>query len=85
MAPPGKGPGGPGGQGRPGGPGGRRGPAGPKVKYMDLYKYSSSYDRLYVMAGIFFSLAAGAVAPTYAIVVGKIVQIFNPAMQLEEK
>ena len=37
------------------------------------------------MAGIFFSIAAGAAAPTYAIVVGKIVQIFNPAMPLEEK
>ena len=37
------------------------------------------------MAGIFFSIAAGAAAPTYAIVVGKIVQIFNPSMPLEEK
>ena len=85
MLPPGKGPGAPGGQGRPGGPGGRGKPAGPKVSYMDLYKYSSLYDRLYVKAGIFFSIGAGAVAPCYAIIVGKIVQIFNPEMPVEEK
>ena len=52
---------------------------------MDLYKYSSSYDRLYVLGGIFFSLCSGAVAPTYAIIVGKIVYIFNPEMPVEEK
>lgn len=52
---------------------------------MELYKYSSSWDRFLVRAGLFFSLTGGAVQPTYAIVIGKIVEMFQPDLPTEEK
>jgi len=38
-----------------------------------------------VFTGLFFSLANGAIQPTYGIVIGKIVQMFDPAIPDEKK
>ena len=51
---------------------------------MELYKYSTPTERLVVKLGIIFSLAGGMVLPTYAILVGKVVEIFNPAFTPDE-
>ena len=52
---------------------------------MDLYKYSSSWDVFVVRCGLFFSAAAGAIQPTYGIIIGKVVEMFNPDLPTEEK
>jgi len=52
---------------------------------MELYKYSSFKDRLMVKLGLFFSFLAGAAQPTYAIIIGKIVEMFDPALSTDEK
>ena len=60
-------------------------PPGKKtVTYMELYKYSTPNERLVVILGIISSLAAGLVLPTYAILVGKVVEIFDPRFTPEE-
>ena len=51
---------------------------------MELYKYSTPNERLVVILGIISSLAAGLVLPTYAILVGKVVEIFDPRFTPEE-
>lgn len=52
---------------------------------MELYKYGSSGDRWMVRMGLFFSLASGCIQPTYAIIIGKIVEIFNPETTTDDK
>ena len=52
---------------------------------MTLYKYSSSWDRFVVRCGIFFSIGAGATSPCYAIIIGKIVELFDPMMDADRK
>lgn len=52
---------------------------------MDLYKYSTSWDRFLVRCGLFFSLAGGAIQPTYAIIIGQVVAMFQPDIPTEEK
>ena len=52
---------------------------------MELYKFSSSWDKFVFRCGLFFSFAAGAVLPTYAIVLGKIVEIFDPMLDDETR
>lgn len=66
--------------GKPGPP-----PPQPRIAFMDLYKYSSSWDVFLVRSGLFFSLAAGAIQPTYGIVIGKVVEMFNPDLPTDEK
>lgn len=51
---------------------------------MTLYKYSSSWDRFLVRAGIFFSLCSGVVLPFYALIIGEVVKIFDPDLSSEE-
>ena len=48
------------------------------MKYFELYKYSPTWDKFVISCGILFSIAAGALAPTFAIVLGKLVEIYNP-------
>ena len=68
--------------GKPSGPPGKG--AMPRVSYMELYKYSSSWDKFLVRAGIFFSLTSGVVLPFYAIIIGEVVKIFDPDLTSEE-
>ena len=52
---------------------------------MDLYKYSPRRDKIIVRLGIFFSILSGACIPLYAIVIGKIVGMFDPTLEEDEK
>ena len=52
---------------------------------MTLYKYSSGWDKFVIKSGIFFSIAAGATSPCYAIIIGKIVELFDPTMDPDLK
>ena len=52
---------------------------------MDLYKYSTRRDRIIVRLGLFFSLVAGASQPGYALILGKIVEIFDPLLDADKK
>ena len=72
--------------GKPGGPPGKgaKPPTMPRVGYMELYKYSTSWDRFLVRAGIFFSLASGVVMPFYALIIGDVVKIFDPDLSSDE-
>ena len=50
---------------------------------MELYKYSTSWDRWVVRLGLFFSVLAGAAMPTYCIVIGRVVEMFDPDIEAE--
>ena len=52
---------------------------------MDLYKYSPRRDKIIVRLGIFFSICAGASSPLYAVIIGKIVEIFDPQIDASAK
>ena len=52
---------------------------------MELYKYSPRRDRIIVRLGLFFSVIAGASQPGYALILGKIVEIFDPLLDSESK
>ena len=45
---------------------------------MELYKFSSSWDRNIFRLGLFFSTCAGLVLPCYGIIIGRIVEMFDP-------
>jgi len=52
---------------------------------MELFKYSSPWDKFVIRSGLFFSLVSGAVQPLYSIIIGRIVEMFNPGLTSEEK
>ena len=52
---------------------------------MDLFKYSSRRDVLVLQTGLFMSFASGCIMPTYGIVIGRIVEMFDPALSAEVK
>ena len=52
---------------------------------MDLYRYSSTYEKFQVWAGLIFSALAGVTMPTYGIIIGKVVEMFDPRMTQEEQ
>lgn len=52
---------------------------------MDLYKYSTWKERAQVKAGLFFSVMSGAVTPFYAIIIGRVVEMFDPLLTVEQK
>lgn len=52
---------------------------------MALYKYSSPWDRFILYCGLFFSVAAGIVTPTIGIVYGKVTQLFDPLLTVQER
>lgn len=52
---------------------------------MTLFKYSSRWDRIVLYCGLFFSVAAGIVMPTIGLVYGKVTQLFDPQLTLEER
>lgn len=52
---------------------------------MELYKHSPRRERFIVQLGIFFSIAAGAVMPTFAIILGEIVKMFDPVVHIDVK
>lgn len=47
---------------------------------MELYKYSSAKEKLHIRLGLIFSGLAGAIQPFYAIVIGRVVQMFDPTL-----
>ena len=47
---------------------------------MELYKYSSSKEKMHIRLGLIFSGLAGAIQPFYAIVIGRVVQMFDPSL-----
>jgi hypothetical protein len=48
------------------------------IKLTQILKYSSPKQKLLVFFGIFFSICAGAAAPWVAIIMGKVITIYNP-------
>ena len=52
---------------------------------MELFQYSTNKERMTVRFGIFMSMCAGAIQPTYCIIVGSIVEMFNPELSDEER
>lgn len=47
---------------------------------MELYKYSSVKEKRHIQLGLIFSGLAGAIQPFYAIVIGRVVQMFDPTL-----
>lgn len=60
-------------------------PVEEKIGYMDLYRYSTKKEKMQVTFGLIFSLLNGLLQPTYGIIIGKIVEMFDPALPNEEK
>ena len=60
-------------------------PKEPRVKYMELYKYSSAWDKFVVYSGLMSSVFNGAIQPAYALVIGKVAELFNPNLKDDEK
>lgn len=52
---------------------------------MELYKYSPNWDKFVVRLGLFFSIGAGACSPLYAIIIGRIVELFDPQLDGDTK
>lgn len=52
---------------------------------MELYKYSTWKERMQVKGGLFFSVLSGTVQPMYAIIIGRIVEMFDPELPTDEK
>ena len=50
---------------------------------MELYKYSSSKEKMHIRLGLLFSGLAGAIQPFYAIVIGRVVQMFDPSLDAD--
>ena len=56
-----------------------------RIHYMKLYQYSSPRDKCQVYTGLLFSVLAGVVLPTYAVVLRKVVQAFSPYIDDDER
>ena len=52
---------------------------------MELYKYSSAWDRFVVISGLISSVLNGAIQPAYALVIGKVAELFNPNLEEDQK
>mmetsp|Transcript_28356 Transcript_28356/g.37857 ORF Transcript_28356/g.37857 Transcript_28356/m.37857 type:complete len:103 (+) Transcript_28356:225-533(+) len=52
---------------------------------MDLYKYSTAREKLRVYFGLIMSMLAGAIQPTYCIIIGRIVEMFDPSLEADER
>ena len=52
---------------------------------MQLYKYSPKWDKFVVRMGLIFSIGSGACSPMYAIIIGRIVELFDPQLDSETK
>jgi hypothetical protein len=48
------------------------------IKLTQILKYSSPKQKLLVFFGILFSIGAGVAAPWAAIIMGKVIAIYNP-------
>jgi hypothetical protein len=48
------------------------------IKLTQILKYSSPKQKLLVFFGILFSIGAGVAAPWTAIIMGKVIAIYNP-------
>lgn len=62
-------------------------PAAPKlptIGFMELYQFSTPYERSYAIGGLCASIIAGLVTPTYALVIGKIVEMFDPSLSIDQ-
>ena len=53
--------------------------------YFELFKYATFREKLVLYGGIFFSIANGAIQPTYGLVIMQIVKVFNPSLTNPER
>ena len=54
------------------------------IPFMQLFKYSSASDKAKFWLGAIAAVLNGAVAPTYALVLATMFEVFNPYATNEE-
>ena len=56
-----------------------------RLKFWEIFKFSSKCDKCLVFFGIVCYMIAGALAPLYAIAIGEIFEIFDPNIEVDRR
>ena len=56
-----------------------------KIGYMELFKFSSKWEKTQIILGIVLSMLNGVLQPTYGLIIRNIVEMFDPSITDDKK